>query len=301
MKIILAGGTGFIGKALAAALEKNGHKVLILTRQGAPLKGSANIRYVSWNPPDTGEWEREVETADGLINLAGESIVAKRWTKAQKLKIMESRCDATQALVHAIRKVKTKPKVLVNASAVGFYGPRGDETLTEKDGPGNDFLAQTCKAWEAHAIRARDFGLRVVRARIGIVLDEGGGALAKMLPPFRMFLGGPLGNGRQWMSWIQLQDGVGLLQFALENPKVEGPLNTTAPHPVTMNEFAKTLGGVLGRPAVMRAPALALKVLLGEMSDMLLTGQKVHPEKALNLGYKFLHPTLREALEASLR
>ncbi len=299
MKIILTGGTGFVGASLQSALSQQGHQVDVLTRRhGQPTLEKSGIRFVHWDPMKGGAWQESLKDADACINLAGESIAAKRWTKAQKMRVIESRCDATQALVHAIYRLQKKPKVLINASAVGFYGPHGDEIVTEKDGPGKDFLAQTCKAWEAHAIRAQDFGLRVVRLRIGIVLEKGGGALAKMIPPFRFFIGGPLGNGRQWMSWIHREDIIGLILWALENSQVSGALNATAPNPMTMKEFAAILGQVMRRPSFAAVPAFVLKLLLGEMSDLLLNGQRVIPEKALQLGYQFKYPSLEPALSS---
>jgi len=301
MKLILTGATGFIGKALQKILTQKGYEFIILTRQTPKEKTPNGIRYVQWDPPQAGPWQEAFETTDAIINLAGEPIASKRWTKTQKFKILESRCDATQAIVHGIEKARHKPKLLINASAVGYYGPHGDEEITEKQPAGNDFLAQTCKAWEAHALRAEDFGLRVVRLRIGIVLDQGGGALEKMIPPFRFFFGGPLGNGKQWMSWIHREDVAGMILFALENDQVRGAFNATAPHPVTMKEFAQTLGSLMHRPSFMPVPALALKILLGEMSEMLLTGQKVIPEKALAFGYSFRYPNLKQALEAGLK
>lgn len=299
MKIVLTGGTGFIGNSLQNSLIRQGHEVLVLSRRSAQ-NSNPSARYVLWDPVRGNEWEQSLRGADACINLAGEPIAAKRWTKAQKLKIIESRCDATHALAHAIQKLDKKPKVLINASAVGWYGPHGDEIITEEQRPGADFLAQTCKAWETHAVRAEDFGLRVVRLRIGIVLEKGGGALQKMIPPFQFFIGGPLGDGRQWMSWIHREDVVGLILWALENSKVSGALNATAPNPVTMKEFAAALGKVMGRPSFAVVPGFVLKTLLGEMSDLLLKGQRVVPEKALRLGYQFKYPSLEPALRAIL-
>lgn len=302
MKIVLAGGTGFVGSSLQTALSQQGHEVVILTRQKTrETQSTPKLRFVPWDPTKNGAWAEHLKDVDACINLAGESIAAKRWTKVQKFKIIESRCDATQALVHAISKLSKKPQVLINASAVGFYGPHGDEIMTEKDGPGKDFLAQTCKAWEAHAIRAQDFGLRVVRLRFGIVLEKDGGALAKMIPPFKFFIGGPLGDGKQWMSWIHREDIIGMILWALENQQVSGPVNATASNPVTMKEFAATLGKIMGRPSFAAVPGLVLKILLGEMSDLLLTGQRVIPEKALALGYRFKYPSLETALQAILK
>lgn len=302
MKFILTGGTGFIGRALRAALTEEGHEVVILTRRST-LENQPGIRtrFTVWSPPNGGVWEKELEGMDGVINLAGEPIVERRWTAPEKQKILKSRVDATRSIVRAIQNAKKKPPVLVNASAVGYYGFHGDEELTEASPAGRDFLGETCQAWEKEAIRAEAFGTRVVRLRTGIVLEKNGGALAKMLPPFRLGLGGPLGDGRQWMSWIHLDDLIGLILFALKSTEVRGALNGTAPFPVSMKEFTRTLGRVLHRPAIFPVPGFVLKVFLGEMADILLKGQRVVPKKAMELGFQFRYPRLEEALEAILR
>lgn len=300
MKIIVAGGTGFIGKLLVDTLTRERYEVVILTRGPSRPGKEPSVRYIQWNPPQGGDWEKELEGSRGVVNLAGETIAAKRWTKKRRLELLESRCDATQAIARAIEKAKAKPAFLLNASAMGFYGTHESSAFAEDSGAGDDFLAKICKAWEAHAIRAEDFGVRVVRLRIGIVLEKGGGALAKMLPPFQFFLGGPLGSGRQWMSWIHLTDVVGLILFLMRREDAKGPFNVTAPQPVTMEEFARTLGKVLRRPASFRVPGLVLKILLGAMADLLLKGQKVIPQKALDLGYRFQYPDLESALRASV-
>jgi uncharacterized protein (TIGR01777 family) len=301
MKIILTGGTGFIGTALRESLTQKEHEVVVLTRQAAKEKEPGILtRYRLWDPEEGGSWESEVDGADGVINLAGEPLVGKWWTTAQKQKIIESRVGATQAVVSAIRKAKKKPQFLINASAIGYYGPRQDEEVTEESHHGNDFLAHTCQAWEAHALRAEDFGVRVIRLRTGIVLEKGGGALAKMLLPFRLGLGGPLGSGKQWMSWVHREDLVNLIHFLIEKKEAKGAVNGTAPNPARMKEFAATLGRVLHRPAVLPAPAFAIRMLLGEMAAVLLTGQRVVPKKALGLGYQFRYPKLEDALKAIL-
>ncbi len=302
MRLVLTGGTGFIGTRLRESLVEKGHEVVVLTRQASrENQPGLRTRYFYWNPPEGGAWEKELEGMDGVINLAGEPIVGNRWTQKQKQEILESRAGATQAMVAAIRKTKRKPLFLINASAVGYYGPHGDEELTEGTPHGKDFLAQVCQAWEAHALRAEDFGLRVVRLRIGIVLERGGGALAKMLFPFQLGLGGPLGSGNQWMSWIHREDLIGLIHLLLEKKEVRGAVNATAPHPVRMREFAKTLARVLHRPAVFPVPGFVLRILLGEMADLLLTGQRVLPRQALALGYPIKFPGLEEALRAILK
>lgn len=300
MKLVITGGTGFIGSVLSTRLLERGHSLTLLSRSSSRGTTSSNKRWVTWNPPSPGPWEQVVDGADGVINLAGEPIAAKRWTETQKEKIRSSRVDTTRALVTAISKVKEKPKFLLSASAVGYYGPHGDETLTEESGPGNDFLSRVCVEWENEAKKAEDYGLRVIRLRTGIVLGKGGGALAKMVLPFKLFIGGHLGKGKQWMPWIQLEDEVGLILFLMENSNAHGAVNATAPNPVTMKEFCKTLGDVLNRPSWAPVPAFALYLLLGEMADMLLTGQRVLPAAAQKLGYSFRYPTLPEALQACM-
>jgi uncharacterized protein (TIGR01777 family) len=235
---------------------------------------------------------------DGIFNLAGEPIAAKRWTHAQKERIKTSRVQSTRALVNAIATAKDKPKFLINASAVGYYGPHGDETITEESGPGDDYLSRVCVAWEEEASKAEAYRVRVVLVRTGIVLGKGKGALAKMVPPFKFFAGGPLGSGNQWMPWIHIEDQLGLLLFLLDNETARGPFNATAPNPVTMTEFGKTLGDVLNRPSWATVPAAVLTLLVGEMAEMLLNGQRAVPQAALKLGYEFKYPTLMPALQS---
>lgn len=298
MKLVIAGGTGFIGSNLCARLLQRGDSVIVLTRAPSPATISASKRWVTWNPSSPGSWEEAIDGADGVVNLAGEPIAAKRWTAAQKEKIRSSRLESTRALVRAIAQAKAKPGFLINGSAVGYYGPRGDEALTEEAGPGGDFLARLCVEWEEEAKKAEEHGVRVVRLRTGIVLGKGGGALARMVPAFKLFLGGPVGSGRQVVSWIHMDDEIGLILFLMGNSQASGAFNATAPHPVTMREFCKSLARVLGRPSWLRVPAFALRVLLGEMADVLVTGQRVVPAKAQTLGYAFRYPTLDQALEA---
>lgn len=297
MRLVIAGGTGFIGAALCNRLSELGHSLTLLTRSAPPGALSANQKSVTWNPRTQGSWEEAVDGCDGVVNLAGEPI-AKRWTAEQKDRIASSRIHATRALVAAIGKAKVKPKFLLNASAVGYYGPHGNESLTEESGPGDDFLSRLCVAWEKEAAKAEDYGLRAIRLRTGIVLGKGGGALARMVLPFKLFAGGPLGSGEQWISWIQLEDEIGLIVFLLEHAEASGAINATAPNPVTNEQFCKTLGDVLRRPAWAPAPSFALRLLLGEMAEMLLTGQRVLPAQAQKLGYTFKYPTLAEALRA---
>ena len=298
MKLIIAGGTGFIGTLLCDKLAQQGHTLTLLTRSTSPATVSSNKKWITWNGESGGGWERAIDGADGVINLAGEPIAGKRWTQAQKEKIRSSRVNTTRALVGAISKANQKPKFLINGSAVGYYGPHGNEVLTEETGPGNDFLARVCIDWEEEAMKAERYGLRVLRLRTGLVLGKGGGALVKMIPPFKFFVGGPLGTGRQWIPWIHLEDEVGLMLFLLQNPNAQGAFNADAPNPVTMSEFCKTLGYVLHRPSWAPVPAFALRLLLGEMAEMLLTGQRVVPANALKLGYQFKYPALFGALQS---
>jgi uncharacterized protein (TIGR01777 family) len=298
MKLLIAGGTGFIGTSLCHTLAQHGHALLVLTRRPATQSPPQGGRFVSW---EHDEWRRAMPHVDGVINLAGESIAARRWSPSQKVRIRESRLETTRRLVSAISASSKKPAVLINASAIGYYGPRGDEALTERDPAGEGFLAELCQAWEAEAQRAEPLGVRVVRLRIGLVFGAGGGALAKMGPPFRFFLGGPLGTGRQWVSWVHQQDVAALIEWVLAHPELSGAVNATAPSPVTMRELCTTLGRVMHRPSWAPVPAFALKLLVGEMADLLLTGQRILPAAARSSGFTFRFPELAPALEACLR
>lgn len=299
MKIIIAGGTGFIGGPLVEALVTRGHETVLLTR-GPKKNTSFGSRCLEWDGKISGLWAAEVESTDAVINLAGEPIAGKRWSAAQKEKIAGSRINATRVLVDALSKASSKPKVLINASAVGYYGNVPDGEVTEASPKGAGFLAEVCGRWEHEAMRAEALGVRTVILRTGVVLGKNSGALAKMLPPFRFFLGGPLGSGRQWFPWVHRDDVVQAVVFALENEGIAGPLNVTAPWPVTLRDFCATLGKVLKKPARAAVPAFVLKVLLGEMSAVLLEGQKAIPRKLLESGYAFKFPVLQDALEEIL-
>ena len=311
VKLLISGGTGFIGTPLCRTLAQHGHTLLVLTRRPACPRRSASQseasgaqsppeggRFVSW---ESDEWRRALPQVDGVINLAGESIAEGRWTPAKKQRIRASRLETTRRLVGALAASAKKPAVFVNASAIGYYGPRGDEALTEHEPAGEGFLAEVCQAWEAEAQQAEGLGVRVARLRIGLVLGMGGGALAKMVPPFRFFLGGPLGSGRQWVSWIHRQDLIELMEWVLTHPEVSGAINATAPQPVTMRELCATLGRVMHRPSWLPVPAAALRLLMGEVADLLLTGQRVLPAAAQSSGFTFRFPELTPALEACLR
>lgn len=298
MKLVITGATGFIGSAVVDQLWSQYHSLSLLSRNPPREINVAKKEWLVWNPGVPGDWEYCVDGADGIINLAGEPLAAKRWTEARKEKIRSSRLDSTRALVRAIAKAKIKPKFLINASAVGYYGARGDEAITEESASGTDYLARVCVEWEAEAKKAESEGARVVLLRTGIVLDRGRGALAKMVPPFKFFAGGPLGSGNQWMPWIHIEDQVGLLLFLMNNENAHGPFNCTAPNPVTMAEFSKTLGETLNRPSWATVPGGVLALVLGEMSEILLNGQRALPQAALKLGYQFRYPHLLPALQS---
>jgi uncharacterized protein len=298
MRLVVTGASGFIGTALCAALIEQGHALTLFTRSSPRDANTGMKRWLHWTPGTLREWSAALDGADGVINLAGEPITDKRWSPTQRRRIEKSRIDATHSLVQACANAKQKPKFLINASAVGYYGPREDEILTEESPPGNDFLGLLCQAWEEQAKKAEELGMRVARLRIGIVLGPGGGALASMAPPFKFFFGGPLGSGTQWMSWIHRDDLVRLIIAVIENPLGHGPINATAPAPVQNKEFSATLGKVMRRPSWAPVPAFLLKLALGEMAEMLITGQRVVPAAAEKLGFEFRYPALHQALEA---
>jgi len=300
MNIVVSGGTGFIGNALLKRLVESGHRVTLLTRNPDAVKHppGGRVDVERWDGKTAGSWAQCVDGADAVMNMAGEPIAAKRWTDTQKTRILNSRLDATRAIVAAIQKAEQKPSVLVNASAVGYYGHVESGDVTESHPKGVDFLADTCARWEEEVTKAEPLGVRVVRLRTGIVLEKDGGALKKMLLPFKLFVGGSLGSGHQWFPWVHRDDVVGIILFVLEHADLSGPVNVAAPEPVTMKQFCKALGAVMGRPSWAPVPAFVLRVTLGEMSDMLLTGQRVVPQKLQEAGYSFRYPRLDEALAA---
>ncbi len=299
MQLVITGGTGFIGQALCDRLLKLRHAVTVLTRDPARARrtlpaAAAALAWTSASGASPGLLE-VLEQADAVINLAGEPVAAGRWTASRKAAIRESRIGTTAALVSAMSRATHKPAVFVSASAIGYYGPRDDEVLTEEAGSGTGFLAELCRDWETAASTAQPLGIRVVLPRIGIVLGPGG-ALARMLPAFRLGLGGPIGRGTQWMSWIHRTDLIELV-LAFLSRDIRGPVNAAAPHPVTNADFSRALGRALRRPAVLRVPAWALKAALGQMADeLLLTGQRVLPQRAQAMGFRFRYPLLDEAL-----
>jgi uncharacterized protein (TIGR01777 family) len=300
MRIVLAGATGFLGRPLMSALGQAGHELVSLTRHP---RGAAGIREVRWTPDGSaGPWADVVDGADAVVNLAGESIAGGRWTETRKRALRDSRLLATRSLVGAIDRAARRPALLLSSSAVGYYGPRGDEPVDERDGPGTDFLATLSAEWETAASAAGRSGTRVVLVRTGLVLEKDGGALQAMLMPFRLGVGGPLASGRQYWPWIHRADWVALVQFLIANGDAIGPVNATAPTPVTNEDFSRTLAHVLGRPCLFRAPAFALRLALGEMADaLLLKGQRVLPTRAVEMGFQFrfreLEPTLSHILD----
>jgi uncharacterized protein (TIGR01777 family) len=293
MKITLTGGSGFIGRRLLKTLSGNGHTMHILSRHsGTNLP--PGVKLSVWHATKGEPPAEALEGADAVIHLAGES-VAQKWTAENKQQIRDSRVKGTEHLIHALSTISQRPAVLVSASAIGIYGSRGDEVLTETSKTGEGFLAEVCREWEKEAEMAEALGIRVVKMRIGIVLDKNGGALAKMLPPFQNYAGGKLASGKQWMSWIHLQDLANLFRHAVEQP-VRGVVNATAPNPVTNAEFTKRLAEALKRPAIFPVPGLALRLMFGEMSEMLTGSQRVLPKAAQASGFAFQYPELGPAL-----
>ncbi len=308
MRVMVTGATGFVGKQLCRRLLREGHAVTALSRDAARASSvlGSEVTCLSWGGADDRKWRNALGSVEGIVHLAGESVAAERWTPEYKRKIYDSRIQTTRTLVDAMRTDAAGGSAIICASAVGFYGDRADETLTESSPPGTGFLPETCVAWEAEALRAEEDDHRVALLRIGIVLGAGG-ALEKMLyplplpiSPIKLGLGGPLGNGRQWLPWIHLDDAVGLFLHALVSP-ISGPLNVTSPNPVTNAEFTRTLGHLLHRPAIAPVPGFVLRALVGEFADTLLGGQRVLPTVAQKTGYRFQHETLESALASLLK
>jgi uncharacterized protein (TIGR01777 family) len=304
MRIVIAGGTGFLGAPLAEVYAEEGHDVRVLTRALAPGDarhdsgtGVPGITRVGWKPDGKeGPWASVLNGADAVINLAGENIGARRWTPQRKAELRDSRALPTRSLVAAIATVPSPPPVLVNSSGVGYYGASGAEVKTETSPGGTDFLAQLCEDWEAEARRAESPATRVALLRSGVVLERSGGALPKMITPFRFFAGGPMGSGRQYISWVHRHDWIELTRWVVETAAASGPINVAAPAPVTNRQFARALGRALRRPSLLPAPSFALKLLLGEMAGpLLLTGQRVLPARAQALGYHFRYPDIDQA------
>ena len=301
MRILITGGTGWIGRHLVGALRREGHAVRVLSRHDSrPAEFDDAVELLHWPsvmepiPPGA------ILGIDAVINMAGASIGASRWTNERKHELYKSRIETTQRLIEAINDSPWRPKTMISMSAVGYYGAHGDEELTEASQPGEDFLAGLCMHWEDVAKQAVTLGLRLVIPRTGVVLGPGSEALRKMAQPFRWFVGGPLGSGKQVMSWVHLDDVIGIMLYALEHEHVSGPINVTAPKAVRNRKFSKTLGKVLHRPSLFPVPAFMLRLILGEMSAIALTGQRVIPKQLLGFGYQFQYTEVEDALRASL-
>ncbi|MBD1861629.1 MULTISPECIES: TIGR01777 family oxidoreductase [Trichocoleus] len=305
MKVAIAGATGFVGSRLVERLQAEGHQIVAFSRsreraeQLFPRTVFSNVEVVPYTPTTPGAWQQAVAGCDGVVNLAGEAIADGRWTESRKQEILSSRQLSTQNIVAAINQANPKPTVLVNASAVGYYGTSETATFDETSAAGKDFLAQVCQTWEAEAQKVKDSGTRLVIVRTGIVLGMGG-ALAKMLPPFKLFAGGPIGSGRQWFSWIHREDLVSLILQALTQTNMQGVYNGTAPNPVRMAEFCHVLGEVLNRPSWLPVPDFALEALLGDGAKVVLEGQQVLPKHTLADGLQYQYPTVKQALSEIL-
>lgn len=297
MKVFITGATGFIGRALVPSLLADGHKVTALTRSESKGKSifGERVNVVQGDPLTGGAWQEEIGRHDAIINLCGEPILKKKWTPQRRRVLTDSRVIPTQLIVEAIEKAERRPEVLISGSAVSYYGFHDDEPLTEESAKGSGFASTLVIDWEAAAEAATRLGVRVVTLRTGIVLGKGGGALSQMVPPVKFFVGGPIGRGDQFMSWIHIDDYVAITKMALTTP-VAGGLNMTAPQPVTNREFMKTIGRVIGRPSWLPVPGFVLKLVFGEGAELLLKGQRVLPEKAQDAQYKFLYPALEPAL-----
>jgi uncharacterized protein len=295
MKILITGASGLIGKALQNSFEAKGHELLLASR-----REPKDEKHILWNA-ETGfadEDRPKLEGLDAVIHLAGESVAGLRWTEEKKKAIRDSRVFGTRTMIEAFARLETKPKIFISGSAIGFYGDRGDDELTETSPAGNTFLSETSKEWEAESRRAEDMGIRTVLLRTGIVLSKDGGALATMLTPFKFGVGGVVGSGKQWMSWVSLDDVVNAINYALENENLRGAVNVVSPNPVTNEEFTKTLGDVLYRPTFLPLPEFAVNMIFGEMGDaLLLDSTRVRPKRLLDAGFEFEYPDLKAAIE----
>ena len=304
MKVLISGGSGFIGSHLVKSLASDGHEVVVLSRRSQTKNMPKGVRYVTWDPRSTnGEWVKELAGAQGIVNLAGASIGSWPWTRQRMAELLSSRLSATAALVEALGRTPAdrRPPVLVSASGIDYYGDRGEEVITEDSHPGDSFLATLSQQWEADAQKAQPLGVRVARIRTAMVFGREALAFRLLTLPFRFFLGGPLGNGRQWFTWIHIDDIVGLYRLALEDARVSGPVNAVAPDIRRERDVAREIGRVLHRPAMFPAPAFALRLVLGKEAQLLLHGRRAQPAKALAYGYRFRLGGLHEALEEALR
>lgn len=307
MRVIITGGTGLIGRELSKELLDAGHEVIVLSRHPeAREKVSPEIRMVKWDARSSRGWSDQLEEADGLVNLAGENIagaglIPDRWTESKKEKILRSRLNAGKAVKEAIENVDEKPEVLVQASAVGYYGPTGDRVVTEGSEPGDGYLARTAREWEEVTASVEAAGIRRAVIRTGLVLSIEGGAFPRLTLPFKFMVGGPLGDGQQYYPWIHIRDEARAIRFLLENEGLSGPFNLTAPEPTRNRDFAVELGEVMGRPSYFRVPAGLIRLLFGEAATLVLDGQRAKPEALMEAGFEFRYPELNSALRALLR
>jgi uncharacterized protein len=299
VKITITGGTGFIGTALTNKLSLDYNEIVLLTRSTSKQAAMHNsiVRYVSWNPYSAGDWQKEIDGSTVVINLVGKNIFEQRWNEKVKKEIRDSRVIPTTLIVEAISKAKKKPELFLSASAVGFYGDTGDSIITEESSVGNDFLAHVVQAWEGAAYKAEQYGVRVATPRIGIVLEKNGGMIGKMLLPFQLFVGGPIGNGKQYIPWVHMEDVVNGILYPIKKNDFSGIYNLTAPSPITMKELCSKLGNVLHRPSWIPVPVLALTLLFGEGAKIIASGQNVRPQKLQNSGFVFSYSNLELALK----
>jgi uncharacterized protein (TIGR01777 family) len=299
MRVIITGGTGMIGRQLAAILVKDGHEAIALSRDPQRHQGQMpdGVNLVDWDAQSPQGWGELVDGADAIVNLVGENLSARPWSATQKRRIRESRLNGGKAVVEAIRQSKHKPEVVIQASGVNYYGPCGDEIINEEHPAGSDFLSQVCVDWEASSAEVEKMGVRRAIIRSGVVLDKKEGALPRFLLQFRLFAGGPLGSGRQWLSWIHPQDEINAIRFLIEHHEAHGAFNLTSPNPRTNLDFGKAIGRALRRPTLLRVPASMIKLIFGEMSIVVLKGQRAVPQNLSKIGFQFSHPDLQEALK----
>ncbi|MDB9315061.1 TIGR01777 family oxidoreductase [Spirulina sp. CS-785/01] len=306
MKVAVTGGTGFVGQRVVEKLEKRGDEIILFTRSPEkamkvfPKNNFSHVTAVAYTPKESGEWQNAVSGCDGVVNLAGESLSEGRWTENRKREIIASREVGTQKLVEAIDKAESKPSVLVNASAIGYYGTSETATFDESSPPGNDFLAEVCKRWEGAAEKVKNTGVRLAILRFGIVLGNGG-AIAKLIPPFKLYAGGPIGSGKQWFSWVHREDVVNLILHSLDNPDMAGVYNATAPHPVRMQQFCDTLGRVMNRPSWLPVPGFVIETLLGDGAVVVLEGQEVLPKATQKSGFEFQYSHVKDAITSIVK
>lgn len=306
-RVIITGGSGLIGRALTASLAQDGIEVIILSRTPQQVQGlPAGARAVGWDAQSADGWVEHVEGAAAIVNLAGASIAGEhflpsRWTDRRRQLILNSRLQAGRAVVDAVRRVQNKPRAVIQSSAIGYYGPRNDELVTEESGHGDDFLAHVCVEWEKSTAPVEDDGVRRAIVRSGLVLSTDEGSLPRVMLPYKLFVGGPFGDGQQYWSWIHLHDEIRAIRFLIDNARAEGPFNLTSPNPQTNDDFGRTLGRVLGRPHLIPVPGFAMRAAFGDVASVVLEGQRVIPRRLQELGFDFQHPRLEEALRHVVR